>query len=272
MRGVRLFVSVLVFSFAAAAFAQAQPAQQPQPPQLTWVRFFSVDMARSEEWAAYQKQSTGAVFNKLLSDGKIVGWGMAMPLLLAGQDYTHAIWVTMQNWSGADAVNDGFESAMKKMTPAEMEKEMQMMGAVKSMPRDVILRHLAQSTTPPASTAALKYLRITYYTINPGRNDDVLSLFKEVEPTYADLAKRGAIAAYGFSTQEIVTDPSWTHMVWYFTNEMAKFDDARNAIMGLPTFRTVMLRLRDMSDPTKVHGEVLRVLELKSAQPRPSSK
>lgn len=269
MRSVRLFVSVLVFLIAATAFAQAQP---PQPPQLTWVRFFNVDFTKGNEWVAYQKQSTAAVFNKLLTDGKIAGWGMGTPVVLAGQDYTYAIWVTMQNWSGADAVNDAFESAMMKMTPAEMEKEMKMRGAVKSMPRDVILRHLAQASTLSASTTPPKYVRLTYYTINPGRSDDALSLFREVEPRYADLAKSGAIGGYGFSVQELVTDPSWTHMVWYFTNEMARFDDVRSAVMGMPTFRTLMLRLGDMSDTTKTRAEVLRVLELKFAAPRPPAK
>ena len=263
----RLALVVVLFLAAASAFAQA-----PQPAQLAWVRYFNVDIAKGEEWAAYQMKSTGAVFDRLMAEGKIAGWGMGQPLVLSGQDYTHSIWVRMPNWSGSDAIVAGFESAMKNMTPAQLETEMKMMSAVKAMPRDVVIRHLSQTSVAPASTAPPKYLRITYYTINPARFDDALALWREVEPTYADLAKRGVISAYGFSTQEVITDPSWTHMVWFYTSELANFDEVRNAVMSLPAYRTMMLRLRDMSDPTKVRGEVLSVRALKSPLTQRASK
>lgn len=272
MRSIRPFVSVLILLTAVSAFAQV-PA--PQPPQLTWVRFFDVDFAKGEEWAAYQKQSTGAVFDRLIAEGKIVAWGMGTPFVMSGQNWTHAIWATLPKWSAADDINAGFESAMSRMTPAERDREMQMMGAVKSMPRDVILRHLVQSMTPPASTAPPRYVRISYYMVNPGRSEDAVSLFREVvEGPYTDLAKRGVIGAWGFSTQELVTDPSWTHMIWFFTNDLSRFDDVRNSMMtmGREARQTTARRLNEMTDPTKVRQEVLRVLELKVAPPRPPSR
>lgn len=268
MRSVRLFVSLFVFVIAAAALAQTQQ-QQPQPPQLTWVRFFNVDMAKGDEWVTYQKRLTGGIFNRLMDEGKIAAWGMATPMVLSGQEWTHVIWATLPKWSGADDINSAFESAMARMTGPEREREMQMMSAVKSMPRDVVLRHLVQGA--PSSPTPPRYLRITYYTVKPGRSDDVVKLFREtVESRYTDLTKRGVMGAFGLSTQELVTDPSWTHMLWYFTSDMARFDDVRSSVMGMGTeaWQSLMSRLNEMSEPAKMRQEVLRVIEIGVPKPR----
>ncbi len=269
MRSTRLFVTILVLLMATAAFAQMQPA--PSPPQLTWVRFFNVDPAKSDDWVKYTKRTVGGVFDRLLNDGKLVSWGIATPFILTGQDWTHAVWITMQDWAAADQVVAAFEASQAKMSPAEREKDMQMMRAEKSMPRDVVLRHLVQSMTPPVSTETPKYIRISYYTVKPGRSDDAVNLFKEMaEQRYIDLAKGGAVWSWGFSTQDLIADPSWTHMVWYFTNDLSRFDQVRasSMAMGPEAREALMARLNDLSEPAKQHSEVLRIVHIAMAKPK----
>ncbi|MFP5245905.1 MAG: hypothetical protein ACLGH0_04350 [Thermoanaerobaculia bacterium] len=64
------------------------------------------------------------------------------------------------------------------------------------------------------------------------------------------------------STQEVTTDGSWTHMVWYFMSDLGALDAMMAAAMGLgpQAMRAFDVRLRDMSEPEKHRRQILRVV------------
>lgn len=268
MRSLRFLGVLAVFSLAFSGFGQTAP---PSPPQLTWIRYYTIDPMQGEEFVSHSKRSAGAVFDRLLAEGKIVSWGIAVPYIMSGQDYTHGMWLTMNNWAAADEVTRGFEEAMKQMTAAERKKDMSTyMSMVKQAPRDVVLRHQVQPATPPAPTFKLNYIRSAFSTVRPGRGSDRVALFREATvPIYTDLQARGVIGPWGLSTQDVGGE-DWTHMVWYFTDDLASLDQARETTMAVPegVREERAARMREMVDPTKTRVEILRVVHSATAPPR----
>jgi hypothetical protein len=159
---------------------------------------------------------------------------------------------------------------MAKMTPAEKQKEIEMMRMMKAAPRDLVLRHLVQSTTPPSPTYKPKYIRTAFYSIKPGRFDDAVALFNEYAGVvYTDLAGRGTLGPWGLSVQEIASDPNWTHLVWYFVDDLRRMDSVRDSFMARPADlrNKVTMRLMEMSDPGKFRQEILYITHMNIALP-----
>lgn len=265
----RLFGFLVLFLVAATVVAQA-PAP-PQPPQLTWVRFFNVDPMQGEQFVAHVKGPTGAVFNRLVREGKLISWGIAQPFTMTGQEYSHAVWVTANNWSAFDEMVRAFEASMANLTAAERQGEMEMMRMMRGAPRDIILRHLVQSTTPTPAGYRPKYIRLAYYSIKLGRSDDAVALFNEAGggSMFPDLVSRGVIGPWGLSVQEIVADPSWTHTVWYFIDDLRRLDTVMETMAARPADvrNRLNTRLFDMADMNKFRQEILHIVHMNTATP-----
>jgi hypothetical protein len=130
--------------------------------------------------------------------------------------------------------------------------------------RDVILRHLVQSTTQPK--ARPKYIVADVHRIKPGREGDALALFNEwAKPMFTDLAAKGDVDLWGFSSQGVAvggSDIGWTHMVWYFLHDLGSIESVIdvNAKVDPRTMQGYWVRLRDMSEIEARREQVWRLV------------
>lgn len=254
----RFLVALTVLGIAASLFAQAPMPQ----PQLTWVRFLKASPGHYNDAMTSMTKFDFPVLDKLLADGKIAGWGLLTPLTISGQNFNFAFYVTVMNWAAVDDVVAALDAAGRAAKPEEMAKmDASFEGEAT---RDFILRHALQSPAPPPSFMP-KYVRVSYYTVKPERAAEMVGLIRnDVAPTLNDMAAKGTIGIWGFSTQEVLTDPTWTHMLWVFTKDLASFDGIRSGLMAMPQQArdSIMVRMRDMTDPMKARSEILRVVRV----------
>ncbi|HSP16926.1 MAG TPA: hypothetical protein VLV78_19425 [Thermoanaerobaculia bacterium] len=262
MRRTLVVLAVLVSTLSAVAQQPAAPA----PPQLTWVRFYNVDRAHTRDFMDVFNRMNVPVLDKLLTDRQIVSWGLTVPFTMTNQDWTHSLFITVNNWASGDSLIRAFDDAERAMTPADMQRDQATMAAALKGVHDVVLRHVQQSTSPPAPNAKPpQYIRVSFYTIKAGRNDDAAAIFREyAAPFYTELATRGVIGPWGFSTQEVATDPSFTHVVWLFLDSLQRLDQIRDASMARPATesKTMALKVQDASESEKYHSEIMRIVRM----------
>jgi hypothetical protein len=255
---MRRLVSLSLFCvlFATAALAQ------PQPAKITWLRFYQVAPGKEADFVRLLNDSSKAIFDRLTAEGKVIAWGVAVPLIHTDEPWTHVVYVGLQDWAAAEAMMKSLEAGDMNRSPADMKRmdDMAMSSITPGSVRDVILRHLSQSDTPPS--AKPKYIGVDYYTVRQGRNGDALALFNEwAKPMFSAAAAKGKLGPWGFSTQD--NTAGYTHMVWYFMSDLTALDENDAAMMAMDPMklRGFDVRLRDLSEPEKHHSQLLRIVQ-----------
>lgn len=211
-------------------------AQTPAPPKMTWLRYYQVERGKDADFLFVVRERLKPALDELQKNGKIVTWGVAEPITMTSDPWTHVLYIVMPDWSSA--------AALPKRTGA--------LALPAIATRDTILRHLVQSATPPK--AAPKYIVADTHRIKTGREGDALQLFNEwAKPMFLDLAANGHVDLWGFSSNGVVVginDTGWTHMVWYFLHDLASVEAVIeiNAKVEPRTMQGYWLRLQDMSE------------------------
>jgi hypothetical protein len=255
----RITYSLVAFVIALSAFAQ----QPPAPPQLTWIRYYEAQPGKGEDFTKLLAGESKDIFAPLIADKKIVGWGIAVPMSHTAESWTHVVYIALADWSAVEAMSQAFEAADAKSTPAELKKlDDAFMATLKpGSIRDVVIRHLSQG--PPSNMTKPKYIGVDTYVIKQGRFEDAAGLFNEwAKPVFGGIAANGKLGPWGLSMQDMVTTPGWTHMVWYFMNDLTALDEAGAAQMALGPMKLkgYDVRLRDLSEPEKHQGQILRIV------------
>ena len=253
---------VLLIALCLAVTALAQ--QPPAPPQLTWLRYYEAQPGKEEAFTKALSEASKATFADLIAQKKVVAWGIAVPFSHTGESWTHVAYVALADWSAVEAMDRAFAAADAKLSPAELKK-MDDMFSSSLKPgsiRDVVLRHIMQG--PPSNmTVPPKYIGVDLYTVKSGRDEDAVGLFNEwAKPIFGDLATKGKLGPWGVSGQSVVTTLGWTHMVWFFMNDLSALDDSRAATMALGPMKLkgFDVRMRDLSEPEKYRGQILRIV------------
>lgn len=259
-------ILTLLFAFCASLplLAQTTPAAAPQ---LTWIRYFDVERGQAEEFMNTTAQYTAPVLDRLLAERKISSWGVAVPLTLAKQDFTHFLWISLPNWAAGDELLRALDAADKGRS-ADERKRLSELSAVTFRPRstyDMVLRHQEQSAPIAGATFNPAFIRVAYYTAKPGRSNDLVALFREAAaPVYNDMQRRGVIGPWGLSTQEAVTSDDFTHMVWYFIDDLASIDEVRAAAMAIsPNVRDARnARVQEATETDEFRSEIYRIVHV----------
>ena len=278
----RLFpVCLVLLSLVSTAVAQ----EAPSPPQLTWVRYYQVQPGKSGEFMRLMNDAAKPLFQRLIADKTVANWGVVVPMTHNEETWTHAVFVTMPDWSAVgtmvSAVEKSDRERAKKHVSAKAvgtaavglllssvgagdfkgledpQKNLLVPGTI----HDVVLRHVAIAPAWPSSKP--NYLAIDTYVVKPGRESDALGLYRQwAVPSLTSLAADGKVGAWGFSMQDVATTPDWTHMAWMFLSDLAGIDSMFATNMALPpaTRAEYAVRLRDLSEPDKHRGQLLRVL------------
>jgi hypothetical protein len=257
---MRRFLVLVCLCFASlSAFAQA-----PALPKMTWIRNYQVERGKEAEFMRLVKETFTPVLNELQKNGKILTWGVAVPITINEDPWTHVLYMSMPDWSGVEALDQAIDKAQASMTP-EMARRSMELGMSVADERDVILRHIVQSATPPASKP--KYIVADVHKVKPGREGDAVALFNEwAKPMFTDLAARGHVDFWGFSSHGVAVgltgDADWTHMVWYFLHDLGAMEEviAANEKVEPRTMQGYWVRLRDMSDIGARREQVWRII------------
>ncbi|HET8774309.1 MAG TPA: hypothetical protein VFP80_10975 [Thermoanaerobaculia bacterium] len=254
---MRRFVVLVCLCFAAlSAFAQTAPA----PPKMTWVRYYQVERGKSMEFMQLAREQFKPLLDALKKDGKIVDWGLAIPITQTEEPWTHLIFIAMPDWSGAEAIDQAIDKAEAAMTPELAKKQGSLSMSIGGM-RDVILRHIVQSATEPK--AQPKYIVGDVYKIKAGREGDAVQLFNEWgKPLFTDLAAKGSVDIWGLSTHGVPGAAEWTHMVWYFLHDLGDMEKViqANESMEPRKMQGYAVRLRDMSEWNGPREQVWRLM------------
>lgn len=232
----KIFSAIAVIvTLCLSASAEAQQAK------LTWIRYFQLSPGSRTDLV----KTARTPFDRMLADGTIAAWGVVEPVARVGEPFSHGMYVTVPDWKAVDAVVTAMSAA--GLTGTEHT-------------HDVVLRHIVQSETPPV--AKPKYLVVNLHPVNRGRESDALHLFNEwAKPVFTKLAAGGKLGPWGLSTQNIVIDNQWTHMVWYFIADTSVLEDINTALaeVGWSQLTTYERRLRAMSEDDYI-GQLLRVV------------
>ncbi len=278
----RFPVCLILLSLVSAAVAQDAP---PPPPQLTWIRYYQVQPGKAGEFMRLMNDAAKPLFQQLIADKTVANWGVVVPMTHNDETWTHAVFVTMPDWSAVGTMVSAVEKSDRERAKKHISAKavgtaavgllLSSVGAgdfkgledpqknllVPGKIHDVVLRHLAIASAWPSSKP--NYLAIDTYTVKPGREGDAIGLYREwAVPTLTSLAADGQVGAWGFSMQDVATTKAWTHMTWVFLSDLSGIDRFMAANMALPsTTRTgYEVRLRDLSEPGTHGAQLLRVL------------
>ncbi|HET7433356.1 MAG TPA: hypothetical protein VFN10_01450 [Thermoanaerobaculia bacterium] len=250
---MRRFVLPILVVFALVTSALAQ---QPAPlPKLTWIRYYTVQPGKGDTFVRLMRQSSQKMFDELLAGKKVQAWGIVVPMTHTDETWTHAIYITMDDWASVESLVRAVEAA-DTSSDAALEATL-----VSGSIRDVVLRHIIQSEAPPK--AAPKYIDVSTYVVKPGRANDAVALYREwAVPMLTAAAMRGNVGPWGLSSQAIDTNGSWTHMTWTFLSDLNALGDRETDMMALPANKLMGydVRLRDLSEPEKHREQILRVI------------
>jgi len=250
----RLVVLVSLMFAALSAFAQTPPL-----PKMTWVRYYQVERGKDADFMRLAHDVFKPVLDDLKKSNKILDWGMVVPLTQNDDPWTHALYIAMPDWGGAEALDQAIDKAQSSMTP-EMNKRTDQLAMSVLDSHDVILRHLAQATTPPTSKP--KYIMVETHKIKAGRDGDAMQLFNDwAAPMFTDLASKGTIGPWGFSGHGIAGAAEWSHMVWYFMPDLGNLEKviAANDAIEARKRQGFMVRYLDMSEG--MAEQVWRIVE-----------
>jgi hypothetical protein len=201
-------------------------AQDSRP--VTWVNYMQAKPGHGGDLMQLVKKYNAPVMDGLVDDGTLVSWGVAVPMTHLGQTWTHMMWASVADWSGMEKLVRAMDEADKSRSEKESQEieEAFQAAAVPEGHRDVVLRHVVLSAPEPGSGGpAPGYLVLGFYTASPGEGDEIAELYEEVAgPVYDRLKAEGAVTAYGFAAQELDLDPAWSHVSWFFLNDLGGMD------------------------------------------------
>ena len=255
MRRISILVCLVVASLGA--FAQTAVPQ----PKMTWVRYYQIARGKDADFMRLERETFKPLLDGLQKSGKIQQWGLAIPVTMNSEPWTHALYIAMPDWGGAEALDQAIDQAEGAMTP-EAAKRMAELSMSIEREQDVILRHITQSATEPK--AKPKYIVADVYKIKPGRDGDAAALFNEwAKPLFTDLAMKGKVDLWGLSSHGVPGAADWTHMVWYFLHDLGDMEAVLSADQSIEPrkLQGYAVRLQDMSEWGGSREQVWRIVE-----------
>ena len=95
----------------------------PNPPAgilpVTRYNFVKVKPGKAAEYRRAWEKYNKPVYDKLITDGVVLAYGMATEAIKTDGDFTHFIWIATANMAGADKVAAAFEATNARRTEAE---------------------------------------------------------------------------------------------------------------------------------------------------------
>lgn len=236
IRRILQFLAVILLA------AVVSPAQQPGP--LVYVAAFRVHPDKASDFMNFVKNYDQPTFEKLMSEGAILNWGLDSAVLHHKGEPTHYLFWAMPNAAAYDKVAAGLEEMYKKVKADDDQRAAEARKRGQPAPKgarqlllestdmeqhfDYLFSTLVSNIKPvPAGT--LPYLAVTRFRVERGKSRDFQKTWEKYsKPIYEKLLAEGTILGYGLINEEYVSQEPATHWVWVrFASSAA--DDQINA-------------------------------------------
>jgi hypothetical protein len=185
---------------------------------------FQVPRAQWAQYAEDAEKNTNPIFERLMADGTISGWGNFETIVHTTDGMTHGAWWSSTSLAGVTRVLDEIRKGGPR--PAQI-------AATKH--EDILLRSVYFHTTA-VSGGGTGYLRVNCTLTQPGKADDFVATIKKyLGPTFEDQFKKGVATFYGMDEQFVFNGPgSLRCTVVAFSNaqNMNKWADAIAATLA----------------------------------------
>ena len=253
----RIALALLFLLATTATFAQ------PAPPKMTWVRQYQIERGREADFLRLIRENYKPLLDGLQQQGKVVGWGIAVPINETEETWTHLLYIGLQDWSSVQAMDAAVDKGMASMPPEAMARTEKLISSIhEGSMHDFVLRHVVQPSAPLPPTQ-LRYIVSETYKIKPGREGEAVQLFNEwAVPLFSDLASKGTIGPWGLSVHGIPGAAGWTHMVWYFLPDLGAMDTMIRAGESIEPrkLQGFDVRLRDMSETPGHRQQIMKIV------------
>lgn len=235
-------VIALLWTLTAAA------QQMPQIQPVVYLADFNVKPGKEEDFMNLVKKYDEPMFNKLMTEGAVLAWGVDVPVLHEPGAASHTFWWVSADMGAFDKVFAAFaenekrmkaeeakaaEEARKKGRAAAKTAEEQFLETVDiSKHKDWLLRDLIVHFTdkPRPENAPLPYSWVTVVRVKPGKGDDFRAWWeKYVKPVLDKLVDDGTIIGYEFGVEEAKTTDTFTHFGTVVLPNLAAREKVRNA-------------------------------------------
>ena len=124
------------------------------------------------------------------------------------------------------------------------------------------IRRYAESDVQP------RYLVMSYWKAKPGKDEQMTAIFKRsVAPVFDRLLEEGTLLGYGITTQELHTDPSWSHVSWTSINDLSAMDAVDEALMNSLN-EVDMAAFVSASDWSAHHDQIMMIVHLGGTPPQ----
>ncbi len=190
-------LALLCLALALPAVVHAQP---PAPPVYTFVAEWDVQRDKWADVSAFMDKGIRAIFDRLVADGTLAGYGTFETLVHEADGYTHGMW-----WTATSLV--GIEKARLeaiKVTPPP--------ALATARHHDYFLRSLVSKNRAGSGTGG--YIRVNSTMVQTGKGTQWRETWeKYTKPTYDALVADGTLSSYSVETQQIASVSPGLRMV-----------------------------------------------------------
>ena len=159
---------------------------------------------------------------------------IAIPINHSPDDtFNYMLWATMPSWKEVGDLQAGFEKMFSTRSPEDMAagQKLYKESTVPGSHHDWVIRHhirrYAESDVQP------RYLVMSYWKAKPGKDEQMTAIFtRSVAPVFDRLLEEGTLLGYGITTQELHTDPTWSHVSWTSISDLSAMDAVDEALMS----------------------------------------
>ena len=204
---------------ALLAGAGSLNAQLP-PTALTHVGLFKVKPDKASEWVAGIKKLYIPVFERLMKEGAMLGYGIDAGVLHRAGETNMEAWFMVPDWAGYEKVNKAIDEAQTK-NPTLLAALTAATDPDKH--HDQLLRSVVGSFKKPAE-GTLPFTHISATRVKPGKSQEFREMFeKYAKPVYERLLAEGVINGYSLDQEaEHGDDPGGRFTVTILPNLAAR--------------------------------------------------
>ena len=209
-----LVLAALVLALAAPL---ASWAQQQEPPTFIRVADWTIPRGNWEEYVAFTKKNVQPLFEKLMADGTITGWGFFSTAVHEEDGYTHG------SWYSANSIANS-EKALAELVKLPQSP------IITAGPkhRDYLLR--APLLRTRAASGSNGYLWVSGTLVQPGKGQEWRELWdKYTKPVYDELLANGTIVFYAINVEQVHTLNPGQRWVVYVAPSADAIDKVRAA-------------------------------------------
>ncbi len=182
-------------------------ASAQQASTFTVVAEWAIPRAHWAEYQAYDEKNVKPIFDKMLANGTILGYGFYTTAVHDESGITHGSWYEVPSFAAIEKV----QTELLKISTTPI-----LSSATKH--RDYILR--ARVRQGKAASGSNGYLWVNATLLQPGKFEDWRKIWEQYnKPLFDELVASGAFILYEVETEQIHTDnPNWVYAVYFAPN------------------------------------------------------